>query len=230
MTSRRWGAAPEPEWVLMYRNGLGRGQIAEQSGAPTRTVGYHLAVARKLQPGLQAEHHEAARRKQRRVTRKSLERMAELVALVQGSGRYPSTKSIAVDERALAAWLNRRRKEARAGTLLPALRDGLNVLPGWLDVTRAANDEARWQERLAGLVAYRRSGQDWPRHKATIEGLEHELGVWLHTQRYKARRGDLAPAKIGALDARAPGWQEGRNRGRKSLGLPAIGPLCPGLD
>jgi hypothetical protein len=44
MTSKRWSAVPESEWVLMYRRGLGRGQIAEQSGAPVRTVGYHLSV------------------------------------------------------------------------------------------------------------------------------------------------------------------------------------------
>ncbi len=24
--------------------------------------------------------------------------------------------------------------------------------------------------------------EDWPRHKSTVEGTEHELGVWLHTQ------------------------------------------------
>lgn len=68
MATKRWNAAPEPEWVLMYRRGLGRGKIAELTGAPLRTVGYHLTVARKLQPGLQAEHEEAARTKPRQVS------------------------------------------------------------------------------------------------------------------------------------------------------------------
>lgn len=104
----------------MYRRGLGRGQIAEQSGALARTVGYHLSVARKLQPGLEAEHHAAAARKPRRVTGRGLERMSQLIALVQAGGQYPSTKSVDRDERALAAWLNRRRQTARDGTLEPA--------------------------------------------------------------------------------------------------------------
>ncbi|MDP9890810.1 helicase associated domain-containing protein [Pseudarthrobacter enclensis] len=144
--------------------------------------------------------------------------MAQLIAMVQESGRYPSTKADDNTERALAAWLNRRRKDAREGRLLPVFRDGLSAMPGLQDLRRVASDEARWQERLAALEAYRGSGQDWPRHKATIEGLEHELGVWLHTQRYKARRGELAPAKKAALNARVPGWRSGRLRGRKPPG------------
>lgn len=216
MTSKRWGAAPEPEWVLMYRAGMDRGQIAEQSGAPARTVGYHLAVALKLQPGLLAEHNKAAGRRPGRVTRQGLERMAQLVALVQESGRYPSTKSTDANERALAAWLNRRRREAREGMLTPAFQEGLSVLPDWQDRSRAISDETRWRERLGALVEYRGSGQDWPRHKSTIKGLEHELGVWLHTQRHKARRGGLDSAKVAALDAQLPGWRSGRTRGRKA--------------
>jgi hypothetical protein len=40
-----------------------------------------------------------------------------------------------------------------------------------------AGDEARWQERLTALATYRESGHDWPRHKTTSGGVEHELGV-----------------------------------------------------
>lgn len=198
----------------MYRRGLGRGKIAELTGAPLRTVGYHLTAARKLHPELQTEHEEAVGASQR-ITGKGMERMAQLIALVQEGGRYPSSKAEDNAERALAVWLSRRRKEAREGNLLPAFRDGLNILPGWQDLRRVSGDEARWQERLTALKDYRASGQDWPRHKATIEGLEHELGVWLHTQRYKARRGELTPTKVAALDATLPGWESGRTRGRK---------------
>lgn len=214
MATKRWDAAPEPECVLMYRRGLSRGKIAELTGAPVRTVGYHLTVARKLHPGLQSEH-EAASGTSQRVTGQSVERMAQLIAMVQETGRYPSTKAEDSTERALAAWLNRRRREAREGKLLPIFRDGLSALAGWQDLRRVAGDEVRWQERLAALAAYRASGQDWPRHKAAIEGPEHDLGVWLHTQRYKARRGELGAAKLAALDARVPGWRSGRTRGRK---------------
>ncbi|WP_458114466.1 helicase associated domain-containing protein [Arthrobacter sp. R1-13] len=229
MATKRWDAAPEPEWMLMYRRGLSRGKIAELSGAPLRTVGYHLTVARKLHPGLQAEH-EAGGGTSQRITGQGVERMAQLIAMVQERGRYPSTKADDNAERALAAWLNRRRKEAREGKLLPVFHDGLSALPGWQDLRRVTSDEARWQERLAALAAYRGSGQDWPRHKATIEGLEHELGVWLHTQRYKARRGELDPAKVAGLDAAVPGWRSGRTRGRKPLGSSAADPARAVLD
>jgi hypothetical protein len=105
-------------------------------------------------------------------------------------------------ERTLAEWLQRRRREAADGTLAPAYRQA-----------RAVADEARWQGLLTALVAYLASGQDWPRHKATVAGQEHELGVWLHTQRFRQRRGELASAKVQALDAATPGWRTGRTRG-----------------
>ncbi|WP_307103292.1 helicase associated domain-containing protein [Arthrobacter globiformis] len=83
---------------------------------------------------------------------------------------------------------------------------------------RAEADEARWQGRLTALIAYRAAGHDWPRHKATITGEEHELGVWLHTQRFKQRRGELELGRADALDAGVPGWRAGRPRGRQPLG------------
>ena len=66
------------------------------------------------------------------------------------------------------------------------------------------------------MTAYRAEGHDWARHKSFVTGEEHELGVWLHTQRYKARRGELAPQKAEALDAAVPGWRTGRLRGRRA--------------
>ncbi|MEK0154736.1 helicase associated domain-containing protein [Arthrobacter oryzae] len=142
--------------------------------------------------------------------------MQQLLAIVQETGRYPSRTAPDAAERTLAAWLQRRRGDARAGRLAPAFRDGLAVLPGWQGASRFLADEARWQDRLGALAAYRATGEDWPRHKGTLTAEEHELGVWLHTQRYKLRRGELDPAKERALDAKAPGWRAGRQRGRKS--------------
>lgn len=156
--------------------------------------------------------------------------MAQLIAMVQEMGRYPSTKAEDRAERALAAWLNRRRKQAREGMLPAVFRDGLCALPDWQGLPRLSRDEARWQERLAVLEAYLESGQDWPRHKSTIDGLEHELGVWLHTQRYKARRGELDPEKAATLHARLPGWQSGRRRGRRPLRPSQADPARPELD
>lgn len=141
--------------------------------------------------------------------------MQELVALMQETGRYPSRNAEDPSERSLAVWLQRRREDARAGTLAQEYRDGLAVLGGWEGKPRAEADEERWQERLAALVEYGAAGNDLPRHKAVIIGSEHELGIWLHAQRYKARRGQLDPQKAEALDTAVPGWRSGRPRGRR---------------
>jgi hypothetical protein len=198
----------------MYRRGLTRGKIADLTGAAPATVGYHLGLGRTQDPGLQNEH-DAAARKRTPPTAQGLKRLKQLVALVQETGRYPSASSDYVSDRTLAAWLQRRRREAADGTLSPAYHRGMAVLQGWRGTPRAVADEARWQARLSALADYRASGQDWPRHKATVTGDEHELGVWLHTQRVKQRRGELDPAKAQALDTAAPGWRTGRPRGRK---------------
>ncbi|MBT2546860.1 helicase associated domain-containing protein [Arthrobacter sp. ISL-65] len=73
------------------------------------------------------------------------------------------------------------------------------------------------------LVAYRDAGNDWPRHKAVITGDEHDLGIWLHLQRSKLRRGELDEAKTQTLDEAVPGWRNGRQRGwrPKRIALPA---------
>lgn len=134
---------------------------------------------------------------------------------MRSDARYPSRNAAYTSKRTLAVWLQRRREDARTGTLAPAFRKGLAVLPGWEGKPRAEADEDRWHQRLAELKAYRAAGHDWPRHKANITGEEHELGIWLHGQRSKQRRGQLDTAKITALDQAVPGWREGRKRGRR---------------
>jgi hypothetical protein len=219
MVTTRRGTAPNQEWVLMYRGGLSRTRIAELVGVPAPTVGYHLRLACAADLGLRGAH-EAAHAKPSRVTAKGLARMQELVAMVQQTGRYPFRNAESISERTLAAWLQRRRQDARIGTLASAYRDGLAVLDGWEGKPRTEAEEHRWQERLNDLVEYRAAGNDWPRHKASIIGTEHDLGVWLHTQRYKASRGQLDPQKAEALDGTIPGWGTDRQRGRRAGSQP----------
>jgi hypothetical protein len=194
VATRRHTAAPNTEWVLMYRGGLTRSRIAALTRAPAATVGYHLAIARAADPGLQAAHVNAASM-QPHVSVQSLARMHQLVAMVQETGRYPSRTAPTAEERTLAAWLERRRHDAAAGTLAPVYRNGLAVLPGWQRPPRPVADAARWQDRLSALIRYRAAGHDWPRQKA--------------------HHGDLDPAKAQALDEMLPGWRAGRQRGRK---------------
>jgi hypothetical protein len=197
----------------MYRRGLTVRRIAELVGAPSSTVHYHLRLASAADAGLRHAHGDAAGSRPSRVTAHGLELMQELVTMVQETGRYSSRNAASTSERTLAVWFHRRRVDARTGRLAPAFREGLTVLPGWEGKPRAQADEQRWQERLAALKAFRAAGNDWPRHKATISGEEHDLGVWLHTQRYKQRRGELDAKKAAALDKAVPGWRVGRKRG-----------------
>jgi hypothetical protein len=149
MAAQRGKKAPDQEWVLMYRGGLTRGRIGELVRAAPKTVGYHLSIARAGDPALQGAHEAAAALKATHAANgQGMERMRQLVAMVQESGRYPSRTAESTPERTLAAWLRRRGDDARAGTLAPAYRDGLAVLPGWQTPPRAEAFEARWRARL----------------------------------------------------------------------------------
>jgi hypothetical protein len=134
--------------------------------------------------------------------------------MIQATGRYPSRHGATTEERTLATWLQRRREDARAGRLPAEFKEGLAILPDWERPPRAEADEERWLARLEALTAYRAAGKDWPRHKATITGEEHDLGVWLHAQRSKLRQGRLGDDKAAALNEAVPGWRAGRKRGR----------------
>jgi hypothetical protein len=212
---RRLRRAPDAEWVLMYRLGLSRQRIAALVRAQPATVGYHLVIARREAPELEAEHQAAAGAAPvPHPAPTDLARMDEVVTWVKTEGRLPHDRSGQRSERSMARWLSGRRREAAEGTLDPAYRDGLAQVPGWLGNRREAEDEARWHHRLAQLAAYRHQGNDWPRHKECDSEREHTLGVWIHTQRDKNRRGELDPVKVKLLDAAVPGWQTGRTRGR----------------
>jgi hypothetical protein len=212
---RRLRRAPDAEWVLMYRLGLSRQRIAALVRAEPAAIGYHLAIARRQDPGLEAEHLAAAGAVPVPYpSRKNLARMEKVRAWVSAEGRLPDGRSDDRGERSMARWLSGRRREAAEGALDPAYRDGLAQVPGWLGNRREAEDEARWHHRLAQLVDFRHEGNDWPRHRNTDSEREHTLGVWIHTQRYKRRRGEIDPAKLKLLDDAVPGWQVGRTRGR----------------
>jgi hypothetical protein len=122
VAAARRTAAPNPEWVLMYRGGVTRRRIAELAGVPASTLNHHLRLACAADPELLPAHEMAARSRPSRVTAQGLERMHELVALVQETCRYPSRNATSTSERTLAVWLQRRRGDARPGRLPPARR------------------------------------------------------------------------------------------------------------
>jgi hypothetical protein len=212
---RQLRRAPDAEWVLMYRLGLSRKRIAELVRAEPATVGYHLVIARRQDPGLEAAHLAAAGTKPN-PSAAGCARMEEIIGWVTAEGRFPRDRSKDKGERSMARWLSDRRREAADDTLHPAYRDGLALVAGWAENPRSAVDEARWHDRLAQLADFRAEGNDWPRHRNYASESEHTLGVWIHAQRQKHRRGELETAKAKLLDDALPGWQTGRTRGRPS--------------
>ena len=140
--------------------------------------------------------------------------MDEIIAWVEAEGRLPRERSENKEERSMARWFSDRRREAAQGTLHAAYGEGLARVPGRGRNPRTAAEEARWHRRLAQLVDFREEGNDWPRHKKCDSEREHILGVWVHAQRQKHRRGELEAEKAKLLDDAVPGWQAGRTRGR----------------
>ena len=92
---RRLRRAPDAEWMLMYRLGLSRQRIAALVRAEPATVGYHLLIARRQDPGLEAEHHAAAGAAQTAgPSPTDLARMDGLIAWVSAEGRLPVTAPV----------------------------------------------------------------------------------------------------------------------------------------
>lgn len=216
--SRR--AAPHPEWVEMYRRGIPPSRIAVLDAAPATTVRYHLQVAKKLEPELEAEHA-VALPKRLGPSAAALRMMQDVVDFYGTCGRLPSAHAKSPREATLGRWLYLRRREAQAGTLSPVVRDGLDVITGWdLASKRKAEDEARWQQRLQQVKDIRDAGGEWPRHQKTPDADERVLGVWLHAQRINYNQGRLVSEKESLLNEVLPGWREGRPRGRRPRGTP----------
>lgn len=111
--------APDPEWVLMYRQGIPTSKIAAGAGVAETTVRYNLAIATRQDPGLRAAHQAALPPAAPRVTGSGQRNVQEILAFYEAEGRLP-VHGRSARESALASWLHRRRKEAAGGTLSPA--------------------------------------------------------------------------------------------------------------
>lgn len=204
----------------MYRNGIPTSIIAALAGVAASTVRYHLRIAARAAPESQVQH-KVARGPVSPVTAGGLKNMADTISFYEREGRLPSSGGYTARERALASWLLSRSRAAARGTLSPAYRDGLAVIPGWdRQPTRAEENAARWERRLAELVHYRQEGNDWPLPQKASNEEERVLGSWLHGQRIKLRKGTLTKEHEGKLDTQLPGWREGRphSGGRRKSG------------
>lgn len=105
----------------MYRNGIPASKIAAITRAAETTVRYHLQSAVRADPRLREEHKAALAAPAPRLTSPGLRNLAAILAFHQTEGRLPMTGGKTARERALGAWLTRRRQEAAAGSLSPRL-------------------------------------------------------------------------------------------------------------
>ncbi|WP_432245735.1 helicase associated domain-containing protein [Arthrobacter sp. G.S.26] len=209
MAERR-RSAPNPEWVQMYRQGIPARKIAALAGVAGSSVRYHLALAKRQDPGL-AEAHQELLPHAPHTTAAGHANVEVILTFFRTTGRLPSVGGSTVRERSLAAWLHHRRLDAKNNTLSPAYAEQLNTIPGWADIpSKKDRDEARWAARFAELVTYRAEGNDWPRHNKTSDPRERRLGLWLHGQRITAHASKLDPRKATMLDTTLPGWRVGR--------------------
>jgi hypothetical protein len=96
-----------PEWELMYRKGLTAGQIAELCGVAPQKVRRHIRAQQATQSGLRVGHESNLPHVAPAPPRASwLAKVAELSALWERDGRYPSR---------LGHWLSVQRRAHRKG-------------------------------------------------------------------------------------------------------------------
>ncbi|WP_154768706.1 helicase associated domain-containing protein [Nakamurella alba] len=82
-----------------------------------------------------------------------------------------------------------------------------------MTVTRGfQRDDAAWDARLEGLVAFVGTFGRMPRHGPSIDPAENSLSQWLGYQRREHSCGALSPDRIQRLDLAMPAW-----RGRRKI-------------
>lgn len=147
------------------------------------------------------------------------------------------------EERRLAHWLMRQRRDARSGKLAAHKRTDLDLtVPGWTSHEtmwssnvprgRAAHKSRRvvlaecavWVRNHDGLL---------PRHGAD-DPTERRYGAWLTNMRLFARRGAMTDEDRAAFDAAIPGWldtRDGRgNRTSVTADCPTVVTIVEGAE
>lgn len=212
MKKRRHDAAPNEEWVLMYRKGLSGYRIAELVGRPENTITYHLRIAKASDPTLQSEHDAA--RPQIQAGKDILE---NLVRYVQDHGEFPTSKASDPGIRKIGYWIERRRFEASNGIPNDEFHPRLDeALPGWREPQKRLKEDVNWSRKFESLVSYLAAGNDWPRNRTGESEEERAHGRWLGTQRHLRSKGELDPDRHQRLDDTLPGWVEGRKSHKRS--------------
>lgn len=198
----------------MFCRGLTPARIAEVCGAERGTVARHIRVQRANFPEMQADHEANRPAPSPKSLRASwIANIAELLAVLDAEGRYPTSSDPDPQRRRLGYWLSVQRRAQREGTLTQAKLAALDALPKWQQNQRRDLARKRWQERIGELQDFVLEHGRWPRYRNATSETERSLGVWLHAQRQKASRAVLSNADVEVLDSSLPGWY---TWGRKS--------------
>lgn len=163
---------------------------------------------------MQAEHEANRPPAKPRSPRPSwLSNVKEISTLLRAEGKYPTASDPDPRRRRLGYCLSVQRRAHRDGKLTQTKLEALGCLPDWNENQRFSLDQKRWQDRLNELQTFKERHGRWPRCRGAVTEGEHSLGVWLHAQRQKAARCELAGPVMEALEASVPGWNTwGRKR------------------
>eukprot|EP00536_Pseudo-nitzschia_multiseries_P003811 jgi/Psemu1/186623/e_gw1.60.20.1 len=101
----------------------------------------------------------------------------------------------------LGGWLNRQRLAKRRGTLDRRLEDRLTDLGVVWDVF-----DQQWESMYALLLRYKDREGDCAVPFQHVEDDGEKLGMWLNTQRYFRKNGDLDRERIALLDSAGVVW------------------------
>ncbi|MDR0594003.1 MAG: helicase associated domain-containing protein [Bifidobacteriaceae bacterium] len=152
--------------------------------------------------------------------RKHASRALDYRQFLDSNGRRPSEQAAGADERALARWMTRRRKAARARKLAASHKDGLDeVLPGWDDESATGRgsalrppssgvleDRIEWHVKRA--LEYKRFEQVRGRKPRARSGNadERSLAQWLDDRRLRLHAGEMGESERSAISGSLPGW------------------------
>lgn len=229
-----WSVHPSgDEWILMYRQGLSKRQIAEVCATRLSRVSRRINQAISGDESLEPAH--VANLPVVVVIDPARARwigwFEEVRQFTKAQGRLPSKNEVGSREMRLSVWLGQQRGAYRGGNLSQEYQHLLDSLGSWQISERQRREEQAWQEHLGQLQDYVAREGSWPVWRQTESEEERAVGAWLHAQRQGFKRGKLHPDRITALNNAVPGWYDPRRRTRllsRPVSMPALDPSSAG--
>ncbi|SVE59590.1 uncharacterized protein METZ01_LOCUS512444, partial [marine metagenome] len=119
----------------------------------------------------------------------------------------------------LGSWVSAKRQKYKNDKLPSEQAVALEAFPGWVWEAREALLEQAFERGLAALAQFvDREGHAGviQGHVESLEGANHNLGVWVMARRAQFKEGSLSTERVAALEA-FPGWDWGKKRGNPAV-------------